>query len=113
MSHLHQLMRQVCCRCASLDGDADRIVYWTPAAGGGVALFDGDRIAALAALLVRDLLDSLPPNEHVPTVRPPPRHRMLPQHLLASQLACEAVSVAYLCLVLSASAGHPVAWTKT
>ena len=57
-----------CRRCASLDGDADRIVYWTPAAGGGVALFDGDRIAALAALLVRDLLDSLPADEHIPTV---------------------------------------------
>ena len=57
-------------RCASLDGDADRIVYWTPAAaGGGVALFDGDRIAALAALLVCDLLDALPADEHTHTVR--------------------------------------------
>lgn len=33
-----------------------------------MALFDGDRIAALAALLVRDLLDALPADEHIPTV---------------------------------------------
>ena len=34
-----------------------------------MALFDGDRIAALAALLVRELLDALPADEHIPTVR--------------------------------------------
>ncbi|KAK9839856.1 hypothetical protein WJX81_006690 [Elliptochloris bilobata] len=55
-------------RCASLDGDADRIVFWTLADGGGMTLFDGDRIAALAALLVRDLLAALPADEHTPTV---------------------------------------------
>lgn len=46
-------------RCASLDGDADRLVYFTQQ-GGVFQLFDGDRIAVLAALLVRDILNDLP-----------------------------------------------------
>lgn len=51
-------------RCCSLDGDADRLMYFTPAAGtpGHALLLDGDRIATLAALLLRDLLAALPPN---------------------------------------------------
>ena len=46
------------CRCASIDGDADRLVYFTRLQGQFV-LLDGDRIAALAALLVRDLVAQL------------------------------------------------------
>ena len=46
-------------RCASLDGDADRLVYFTQQ-NGVFQLFDGDRIAVLAALLVRDILADLP-----------------------------------------------------
>lgn len=46
-------------RCASLDGDADRLVYFTQQ-DGAFQLFDGDRIAVLAALLVRDILNDLP-----------------------------------------------------
>jgi phosphomannomutase len=57
-------------RCASLDGDADRIVFWAPGPGGAVRLLDGDKIAALAALLVRDLLAALPAGARAPTVRP-------------------------------------------
>ena len=64
-------------RCASIDGDADRAVIFTPstpstpstnptpaslpsAAPTPIALMDGDKIAALAATLVRDLLEQLP-----------------------------------------------------
>ena len=50
-------------RCASLDGDADRLVYFTQQ-GGTFQLFDGDRIAVLAALLVRDILNDLPLPPH-------------------------------------------------
>ncbi len=46
------------CRCASLDGDADRLVYFTQQ-DGTFQLFDGDKIAVLAALLVRDILNDL------------------------------------------------------
>ncbi|KAK9904678.1 hypothetical protein WJX75_000481 [Coccomyxa subellipsoidea] len=54
-------------RCASLDGDADRLVYFRrQGSGDEVHLFDGDRIAVLAALLVMDLLKSLPPAEQRP-----------------------------------------------
>jgi phosphoacetylglucosamine mutase len=53
-------------RCCSIDGDADRLVFFTIAqhkgAGGssGIALLDGDKIATLAAAYIRDLLDRLP-----------------------------------------------------
>ena len=49
-------------RCVSLDGDADRLVYFRPAsdASGGFALFDGDRIAILLAVYVKALLDAVP-----------------------------------------------------
>lgn len=47
--------------CASLDGDADRVVFFSaPAEGGGgdddnkVRLLDGDRIASLLALFVKE-----------------------------------------------------------
>jgi phosphoacetylglucosamine mutase len=62
--------------CASLDGDADRLVYFTSGlpqeqsegAGGqeggggqgGFQLLDGDKIAALLAIFVRDCLAGLP-----------------------------------------------------
>ena len=46
------------CRCASLDGDADRLVYFTQQ-DGTFHLLDGDKIAVLAALLVRDILNDL------------------------------------------------------
>ena len=52
-------MAYQCGRCASLDGDADRLVYFTQQ-NGCFQLFDGDRIAVLAALLVREILDELP-----------------------------------------------------
>jgi len=43
-------------RCASVDGDADRAVYFTKVNGKPVVL-DGDRIAALVALHMSSLLD--------------------------------------------------------
>lgn len=56
-------------RCASLDGDADRLVYFTQQEGV-FQLFDGDRIAVLAALLVRDILTDLPLPPDAIKVRP-------------------------------------------
>eukprot|EP00884_Botryococcus_braunii_P003349 jgi/Botrbrau1/13014/Bobra.0389s0011.1 len=53
-------------RCASIDGDADRLVYFRAREGGGLLLFDGDRIAILTALLIKDLLSRMPPS--APTV---------------------------------------------
>uniref|UniRef100_A0A7S0WZQ3 Phosphoacetylglucosamine mutase n=1 Tax=Chlamydomonas leiostraca TaxID=1034604 RepID=A0A7S0WZQ3_9CHLO len=56
-------------RCCSIDGDADRLVYFTldePASTSGqrrVGLLDGDKVAALTALLVRDLIAGLPAEE--------------------------------------------------
>ena len=47
------------CRCASIDGDADRLVYFSQS-DSGLRLFDGDRIAVLAALLIHDLAQDLP-----------------------------------------------------
>jgi hypothetical protein len=47
-------------------------VYFQPREGGAaLQLFDGDRIAVLAALLVQDLLKGLPLDAGPPTVRPP------------------------------------------
>jgi hypothetical protein len=60
------------CRCCSIDGDADRLVYFQLSAAAGtsgtsaprpVALLDGDKIAALAACLIKDLLAQLPEQE--------------------------------------------------
>ena len=42
-------------RCASLDGDADRIVYYYVDSDDNFRLLDGDRIATLAALFIGDL----------------------------------------------------------
>jgi phosphomannomutase len=39
-------------RCASLDGDADRLVYFYPATNGEVTLLDGDHICALFARFI-------------------------------------------------------------
>jgi phosphoacetylglucosamine mutase len=58
-------------RCCSLDGDADRIVYFTVLAGtvdshkllmkgNQFVLMDGDKMAALIAGFLRDLLADLP-----------------------------------------------------
>eukprot|EP00899_Mesostigma_viride_P012220 jgi/Mesvir1/2099/Mv16631-RA.1 len=55
-------------RCVSIDGDADRLVYFIPRPaagqggdGGGISmeLFDGDKIAALAATLVMRLVEDV------------------------------------------------------
>ncbi|MCJ1312667.1 Phosphoacetylglucosamine Mutase [Agyrium rufum] len=45
-------------RCASLDGDADRIVYYFIDKDDNFRLLDGDRIATLAALFIGDLAKS-------------------------------------------------------
>ena len=42
-------------RCASLDGDADRIVYYFNDTDGSFHLLDGDKIATLAASFIGDL----------------------------------------------------------
>ncbi|KAI9831567.1 MAG: hypothetical protein M1819_004798 [Sarea resinae] len=42
-------------RCASLDGDADRIVYYFVDSDNRFCLLDGDRIATLAASFIGDL----------------------------------------------------------
>ncbi|CAK0783544.1 hypothetical protein CVIRNUC_006743 [Coccomyxa viridis] len=55
-------------RCASLDGDADRLVYFQRLPGGQLQLLDGDRIAVLAALLIRDILDRLSHDAASPSV---------------------------------------------
>ena len=68
------------CRCASLDGDADRLVYFQSALDGQLQLLDGDRIAVLAALLIRDILDRLPHDAASPSVR---HSQHLWLHLLA------------------------------
>lgn len=46
-------------RCASFDGDADRVVYYytDPTADGKFHLLDGDKIATLAASFLRDLVE--------------------------------------------------------
>eukprot|EP01065_Artemidia_motanka_P042292 TRINITY_DN5641_c0_g1_i1.p1 TRINITY_DN5641_c0_g1~~TRINITY_DN5641_c0_g1_i1.p1 ORF type:complete len:555 (+),score=187.32 TRINITY_DN5641_c0_g1_i1:73-1737(+) len=43
----------------SYDGDADRIVYFSFGKDGGFQLVDGDRIAVLYAVLIRQLLDGV------------------------------------------------------
>ena len=51
-------------RCCAVDGDADRLVYFSALSGdttsGKVALLDGDKIAALAAGLIKNLVAQLP-----------------------------------------------------
>ncbi|GBF88939.1 phosphoacetylglucosamine mutase [Raphidocelis subcapitata] len=55
-------------RCCSIDGDADRVVFFTKRAGKFV-LLDGDKIATLAAVFLRRLLASLPPALVSPPLR--------------------------------------------
>ncbi|KAI5813858.1 hypothetical protein BZA77DRAFT_110755 [Pyronema omphalodes] len=43
-------------RCASLDGDADRLVYYFNDSDGTFRLLDGDKIATLAASFIGDLV---------------------------------------------------------
>ncbi|RMZ77892.1 hypothetical protein DV738_g4166, partial [Chaetothyriales sp. CBS 135597] len=43
-------------RCCSLDGDADRVVYYYTDASNNFHLLDGDRIATLSAIFLADLL---------------------------------------------------------
>ncbi|KAL4871783.1 hypothetical protein BDV12DRAFT_20016 [Aspergillus spectabilis] len=45
-------------RCASLDGDADRIIYYFMDEGNVFRMLDGDRIATLAASFIGDLARS-------------------------------------------------------
>ncbi|KAL1451329.1 hypothetical protein WDU94_005717 [Cyamophila willieti] len=40
----------------SVDGDADRIIYWYPNSDNSVNLLDGDRIAVLLAMYINELL---------------------------------------------------------
>ncbi|KAF7828526.1 phosphoacetylglucosamine mutase [Senna tora] len=48
-------------RCASLDGDADRLVYFSvlPEGSSRIALVDGDKILSLFALFIREQLSIL------------------------------------------------------
>ncbi|KAK9819340.1 hypothetical protein WJX74_007967 [Apatococcus lobatus] len=47
-------------RCASIDGDADRLLYFVPHKTRGIELLDGDRIAVLAATLLNRILQGRP-----------------------------------------------------
>ncbi|KAI3523749.1 hypothetical protein L1887_02122 [Cichorium endivia] len=55
-------------RCASLDGDADRFVYFTiiPNGNNKINLVDGDKILSLFALYIKQQLTNL--DEHQPRV---------------------------------------------
>lgn len=44
-------------RCASLDGDADRIVYFYPTENGNVELLDGDHIAAIFTKFIMEQIN--------------------------------------------------------
>jgi phosphoacetylglucosamine mutase len=46
-------------RCASLDGDADRLVYWYWDKQGQWKLLDGDKIASIAATFLAEQLTAL------------------------------------------------------
>lgn len=50
------LLSQPNTRGCSLDGDADRIIYYYLAEGGKFRLLDGDKIAGLVALFLMDLV---------------------------------------------------------
>eukprot|EP00891_Asterochloris_glomerata_P002729 jgi/Astpho2/2729/fgenesh1_pm.00050_%23_7_t len=60
-------LTQAGARCASIDGDADRLVYFSQS-DSSLRLFDGDRIAVLAALLIHDLAQDLPQSFSRPKV---------------------------------------------
>jgi len=67
-------------RCASLDGDADRLVYWYFDEAGTWRLLDGDKIATLAAAFLADQLRDLglaitsEPTHEAHTAYHPPGH---------------------------------------
>lgn len=44
-------------RCATIDGDADRIVYYYNDENGKFHLLDGDKIATLIASYIKDLIE--------------------------------------------------------
>lgn len=46
-------------RCCSLDGDADRLVYYYVNESGSFVLLDGDKIAALSAGYLNELIQSV------------------------------------------------------
>jgi len=46
-------------KCASLDGDADRVVYYYTNSDGKFTLLDGDKIAALAAGFIKEQFAAL------------------------------------------------------
>lgn len=48
------------CACASVDGDADRLVYFYFEADGTMVLLDGDKIAALFAVFLAECLKEVP-----------------------------------------------------
>lgn len=43
-------------RCCSFDGDADRIIYYYQDATGLFHLIDGDKIATLISIFLKELL---------------------------------------------------------
>ncbi|AEO66097.1 uncharacterized protein THITE_2113929 [Thermothielavioides terrestris NRRL 8126] len=45
-------------RCCSLDGDADRLIYYWIDPESGFVMLDGDRISSLAASFIGDLVES-------------------------------------------------------
>lgn len=46
-------------RYASYDGDADRIIFFTAKEDGSFVMLDGDKIAALIASYLKDLLSKV------------------------------------------------------
>ncbi|XP_054824346.1 phosphoacetylglucosamine mutase [Prosopis cineraria] len=58
-------------RCASLDGDADRLVYFSvaPESNSKIELIDGDKILSLFALFIREQLSILSEEEDVKNSR--------------------------------------------
>ncbi|XP_061343930.1 phosphoacetylglucosamine mutase [Gastrolobium bilobum] len=54
-------------RCASLDGDADRLVYFSvpPESSGMIDLVDGDKMLSLFALFIREQLSFLDEKEDI------------------------------------------------
>jgi phosphoacetylglucosamine mutase len=50
------ISKSAACACASVDGDADRLVYFYFEANGSMVLLDGDKIATLFAVFLADCL---------------------------------------------------------
>ncbi|RZB60276.1 Phosphoacetylglucosamine mutase isoform C [Glycine soja] len=61
MCRLGEVGGVLVCRCVSLDGDADRLVYFIvpPKSSGRIDLVDGDKILSLFALFIREQLSFL------------------------------------------------------